>query len=241
MVYNGVNSWLRQLTCSNLFLYKIWFYTYRKFKGGVVRLPSNDDNFYFDGYPRSGNTFFVHFFIKIYPTKKFAHHLHTIAALKIAIDKQLPIFIIIREPKDAVASNLFRKVIGRKLTSNRELIEKSLIAYYNYYKFVYDNISCLNILSFNSCIANEVLTVKKVAKVVGFETKSDMHLRESLENFKTFMNQKEKEKDSYASSLPNKERAQFKKMYINEILNSPFYSTTKEIYNKLIKYDLLSK
>ncbi len=130
MLYKGFNSWLRQFTSSNRFLYVIWFYSVRKRKGDSTRLPSSSDDFYLDGYPRSGNTFFAGLLRNVYPSKVFANHLHVISGLKIALKLELPVFVIIRDPKDAVVSNLYRKIMdNKKLSLNQDLIESLLISY----------------------------------------------------------------------------------------------------------------
>lgn len=241
MTYNAVNNWLRQLVYRNLLLYKVWFYTYRRIKGDPARLPSDNDDFYFDGYPRSGNTFFAQFLLRVYPDNKFAHHLHSIAALKIALGKNIPSFIIVREPEDAVVSNLFRVVAAYKKSPDRDLIEHLLLMYYDYYRFVNDNRDRVQVLSFRLCIDNEVQTVKKIAQGVGLEIKCDSYLEKMLEGFKIYMEKKEKEKDAFASSLPNEDRKEFKKRYVNEIVHSPSYQKSRAIYNKLIRYDLMSE
>lgn len=232
---------LRQVVSSNVFLYKVWFYLVRKHRGDPVRLPSINDDFYFDGYPRSGNTFLKGLIEKLYPEKKFASHLHSISGIKIALDLNLPVFVLIRKPKDAVVSYLFRKIIITNSSSTEVLIERLLISYRNYYKFVKEHSNYISILEFESAINNETLLLKAVAEIVGFKKGSDAFLQENLKNHKVLMKKKEKQKDSYASSLPNEERAEFKSEYQKKILNSSIYRSAEDIYKELTEYDLLSK
>lgn len=62
------------------FLYVIWLKYFRKSK---LSVPSNEDVFYFDGYPRSGNSYLTILFKYIFPTVRFSHHLHCVASLKL--------------------------------------------------------------------------------------------------------------------------------------------------------------
>ena len=91
------------------FIYKIWFYTYLNQKNKNLRLPKNKDPLYFDGYPRSGNTYTFGLIYRVYPSLhcKVSHHLHSIIVLKIAIKKDIKSIVIIRNPKDAIISYLY--------------------------------------------------------------------------------------------------------------------------------------
>ena len=50
---------IKKIIKSDIFLYKLWLYVQRKGRGHLLkfRLQKNGDDFYIDGYPRSGNTF----------------------------------------------------------------------------------------------------------------------------------------------------------------------------------------
>ncbi|PAU94030.1 hypothetical protein CK503_10220 [Aliifodinibius salipaludis] len=241
MEYRRFLSWFKHLVSSNVLLYKIWFHSVRKWRGDYVRLPTKNDDFYFDGYPRSGNTFFAALFSKVYLNKSFASHLHVISGLKIALILKLPIFVMVRRPEDAIISNLYRKVVGNDVSPDRDLFEMLLVSYYNYYLFVKKNIRKINVIRFETSIENEVLLTKKIAEELGFEVQLDDSLTEMLSDYKEMMQKKEAQKESHASSLPNENRARFKTEYLNKVLNSPSYSMAETIYNELISYDLLSE
>lgn len=226
---------------SNVFLYKIWFYSIRIRTGDYVRLPSKNDDLYFDGYPRSGNTFCKGLLSLAYPQKKFASHLHSISGLKIALKFELPIFIIIRKPEDAVVSNLFTKVKNKKKELNQRTIENLLASYQQYYSFVRKYLGTFNIISFDSFIKSEVLTIERIAAAANFDAKSRKFLQETLDGFRIHMERKETQKETFASSLPNNDRAEFKNKYQGKVLNAPTYQLTTEIYRELINYDLVKQ
>jgi len=227
---------LREIVANNVFLYKLWFYGVRLHKGGQVRLPSFEDDFYFDGYPRSGNTFFGGLLKRVFPNRLFASHLHVIAGIKIALKLKLPVFVIIRKPKGAVLSNLYRILQNGKKSPDHALIERLLRSYCNYYLFVKKHIDNIYIINFDSSIHNELLMVRQVAKALRFKVESDDFLAESLASFQTIMEKKEEQKRTQVSSLPNPYRTKFKKEYEPKVLQiSPLYDKAEVIYNELLK------
>lgn len=235
-------SWVRKMVSENVFFYKLWFYSVRKYQGDYVRLPTADDDFYFDGYPRSGNTYFAGFVKEVYSCKNFASHLHSLSGLKIALKLNLPIFVIIRKPKDAIVSNLYRKVIDNNSnTPYYKKIERLIGSYIKYYLFVRKHIEHINIVNFDLCVNNGLLLIHQIAQTTGFESKPDSLLRESLGNFQKKMKNKETQKDSKISSLPNIHRVNFKEEYLKKVLNSPSYGRAQKLYNELIKYDFITQ
>lgn len=79
-------------------LYKIWFVSYRQNRGTTIDFFSKKTRLLIDGYPRSGNTYFVFLVKKLFPEVHFVHHFHAIAPIKIALSKNIPVVILLRDP-----------------------------------------------------------------------------------------------------------------------------------------------
>ena len=91
---------------TNLLLYKIYYYLIHSRRNNTISLPKKGDSIYIDGFPRSANTFLVGTLNRVFRDhlKIGATHLHTTAALKIALKNNVRSYILIRDPKEAVAS-----------------------------------------------------------------------------------------------------------------------------------------
>ena len=231
MIFN--NQFLRSLVSSYPLAYKIWFYTVRIRKGSAVRLPSKSDDIYFDGYPRSGNTYFVQLLIRLYPDIEFSSHLHSVAGLKIALKRKVPTMAIIRKPADAIVSNMFRVVNSKGLISNQKIADGLTQNYLNYYSYVLRHRKKIEVLDFNKLIDNERLLMDKVVNYIGLKRYSDENFRVMLIRNEEYMSQQEEIKDDNVSSLPNKKRKEFKKENLKYVYSSPYYSAADKVYKQL--------
>ena len=152
---------LKNIISGNVFLYKIWFYSVLKKRNTKLRLPMAGDRFYFDGYPRSGNTFTIGLIERIYPSLKGkgSHHLHSIAGIKLAIKNNLPIVVMIRNPEDAIISYLYTKKEYQLKKPN--LIDELTIEYITYYNFVLNFINRIKIIHFDEMIKNKRVSIQR--------------------------------------------------------------------------------
>jgi len=219
---------------NNPLAYKVWFYTVRVRKGSAVKLPRNGDNLYFDGYPRSGNTYFVQLLVRLYPEIKYSSHLHSIAGIKIALKSKVPVIIIIRKPDDTIVSNLFRVVNSKGLKANQRTADYLTQRYLSYYSFVLNNHSKLKVLNFNKLIENKRVLMDVLAGHIGMKKYTDEKFKIMLKKNDEFMNKEEKHKNDNVSSLPNKNRDEFKVENLELVHSSPFFRAADEVYTKLI-------
>lgn len=98
-----------------------------------ARIVSIDTDIVIEGFPRSGNTFAVRSFLLSQPgPAKIAHHLHAAAQVLWALDHHIPAIVLVRHPKDAIASLVLRnpeislaKAFDDYITFYRALLGKS--------------------------------------------------------------------------------------------------------------------
>ena len=107
--------YLRKLFMSKPFFFYLWYKLYRSKKKLKPKWFNKETTFYFDGYPRSGNTYMIFLMKEIYDEKNIIHHFHTIAPLKVALKKKIKSLIIIRNPIESVSSSYLKKFEKKEL------------------------------------------------------------------------------------------------------------------------------
>ncbi|WP_339816141.1 sulfotransferase domain-containing protein [uncultured Imperialibacter sp.] len=221
---------IRNFFLSKPIAFKLYFYLVRAFRGDKVRLPAKGDQLYFDGYPRSGNTYDVGLISDLVPGLVWAHHLHSEAALKIALKLGIKTVVIIRNPLQAVSSFIYTK----NKAATTEEIEALVQRYTKYYSFVKEKMNDLTLLSFESLTNNTAGFVTQVFSVLELESGlSQQQLNNSILNYRHRMKLAEKNKTTESSSLPNKERDIFKGKIEDEVLNSKSFEAASGLFNEL--------
>jgi hypothetical protein len=217
----------------NVFLYRIYYRFYRSRRGDPVRLPKSSDAFYFDGYPRSGNTFVINMMRHVIGIDKqtYTSHLHSIAGLKIALRKKLKPIIIIRHPKDAVASYYFTKSSHDHL--NIQLLKQLTKQYSSYYRFVYKRKEKIKIILFERAVKNEHAFTREVGEWLKISALDDASIETKIKAYKALMKEKEGEKDVRISALPNKARSKHTEASKTTLEGISEYKTALEIYQKI--------
>ncbi len=97
-------------------------------------LVSNSTDIVIEGFPRSGNTFAVVAFEWSQPRSlRVAHHLHAASQIFWGVEHDIPVVVLLREPKDAVISLVIRE---QYLT-----FELALHSYISFYRAI---LTCKN-------------------------------------------------------------------------------------------------
>lgn len=222
---------IKKIIASNIILYKLWFKVMRSKIGDRVVLPKKGDKLYFDGYPRSGNTYLlgmIHFF---FPGAIKSSHLHSIAPIKIAIRKDISCVIIFRDPKNCVASNQFRKTNGKFV--NHDLLNNQLRDYIEYYRYVLKMDKYICLVNFEDVKSIPALILNRINK--RFELRQDLVLDENqIQEYDKFISEKESSKKTASGSLPNKEREKYKKDIFDLIEKNKNYPVALKIHKELV-------
>src|SRR6056297_2644722 len=216
---------------SNTYLYRLWFYAIRSRTGDKVRLPEKSDHLFLDGYPRSGNTYLSGLLRFAHRDLRFASHLHVTASIKMALEKDVPVFVLMRSPEDAVVSNLYNIVQKKKLVPGKKLADEMLIQYINYYSIVEKNLNKLSVILFESAIDNKTGFLEIVTKKI--DPSNSVNFQEIIQSFDQRMKEKEKVKITATSALPNEKRKEFKKSNIHLVIGSKFYKKAVRIYQNV--------
>jgi len=222
----------KKLAKENKYLFWLWFTVYRKNKGTKISYINKDTNIYIDGYPRSGNTFFIHLVKELFPFINSVHHLHAIAPLKIAMNKGIPIIILLREPQEAIASNYLKKYSLKKSVLpenlNVSLINDLTKEYIDYYYFI-EKISGVNIFDFVSFINFPTKAMIEVAKIINSEINTDTLDKQVKKAVQKFGGAP----DPLGSSKPSQLKEYHKQKVKNYLETMDIFPEPMKIYHRL--------
>ena len=105
---------------------------FRLFKKRYPCYATPDASICIEGFPRSGNSFFVMTFQQWNPGTTIAHHSHLASNAKYSVKQHKPTVILIREPAEAIASAIAWD--GRE---GRIIPAVGLITYLVFYQSLY--------------------------------------------------------------------------------------------------------
>ena len=212
--------------------YILWFYIIRKNRGDKVKFFHRSTSFLVDGYQRSGNTFAVFLIKRLFPGAKFIHHLHAIAPVKIAIRRNLPIFIIIRHPLDSISSNYLMHYAMRDQhlpdVTNRGIIELMIAEWIAFYKFVVTNKGTATVIQFNDLIQSPNLVIMEISRVLKYRLPTN-----SLDMIDALINEFKGGGNQLGSKLPSSYKEGQKTIVKDYIRRSRRFHKAMEIYEEM--------
>ena len=190
----------------------------------------------------SGNTFAIHLLRSLWPDLPAVHHFHTIAPLKIALRKDIPVFILLREPADAITSNYLKHFSLRNdkeyhlKNENRKLLASLAVNYKNYYQYVLKKTQQLHVIHFNDLVDYPEKVMLTINQALPEE------FRESTGKVQEVVNEAKNQSfgsnDKFGASLPNTEKEQFKDNLKKALKELPVYEQTLNVYNQILPYTI---
>lgn len=247
---------LKKIIKSNPFFYQLYFHLVRKNVG--IRPPwfKKSTQIYFDGYPRSGNTFLSHLLRNVLFELESVHHLHCVAAIKIALRKNILTYILLRNPLDAIASNYLKhfasKINGLPTDIDIKVLNDKTKDYVNYYSFVSKKRKRLNIIEFEYLIEKpkDVITLisrdynlnfdkKDLEYALLYYYKDEEKLKQIPKDYKLKNKDGGKNsggaKDVLGSSLPNDLKRKRKEEIANHLKDKDMFKKAQKIYASIVK------
>lgn len=223
---------------SNKYLFICWYLLYRKNAGLQINWFNNDTRLYFDGYPRSGNTFAQMLLKKVYQDLDFVHHFHSIGSLEIAIRKKIPSFILFRDPEDAITSYYLKEHSLRNESDTWEIenfdncLLRNLLKYYiHYYRNILKLNKKLTLISFDQLIQNPELIMIAVNQVVPDNLK-----KEEFEIIETVFKEKNAEfgaTNKLGSSRPNLIKDRYKTHLKKKLSEFKELEKARSLFNQM--------
>lgn len=215
-------------------LYETWFKSFAKFRsiiksnriiikyflllrGKKSFLVNSNTALCIEGFPRSANSF-IHQSLKILlPDVKTGHHTHCIANIKIAFKKKVPVYILIRNPIEALSSFILRMIWIKKRGSFIKYSYYGITDYKYFYKFVLDNLDKVEIICFNEIIKNPKQILEKIVKKLNLNL--DVFKNTNISDFEDKALSNITKADFRVSSKPDKRKSIYKnkiKFYLND-------------------------
>ncbi|PSG98095.1 hypothetical protein BRD56_02235 [Thermoplasmatales archaeon SW_10_69_26] len=121
-------------------------------------LPHHD--LVLDGYPRSANSYMFNFAARFLDGHRIVHHSHASATLKMARRFGVPTFVLVRDPMDAVTSNVIRS--GGNLPYHEA-------HYAQYHRYVDDHREAFTVVPFQTAIEDPTRVLAEIETSLGQE------------------------------------------------------------------------
>lgn len=180
-----------------------------------------------EGFPRSGNTFFVSAIRCWNPQLAISHHSHLASSAKYLSRRGVPTVILIREPVAAVSSAM--------VWDGKLLATVGLIAYISFYRSLRKFWPELLVLGFEECTQAPDIAVQKINSRYGTELNwveygpsESESLRRRLERLDTRNN-----RNARNSTLPNEEKNALKQVCATRVRESPLLVTAQRLYDSI--------
>lgn len=193
---------LRRSISETPFLYKTYFHFYRKHRGICPSFFTNNTNLYFDGYPRSGNTFLASLVAENFKGIETVHHLHKVAPVKIALKLSIPCFILVRDPAESISSNYLKHFsLNGKMPEkvDRALLQRMVDDYFYYYTYVEKIRNQVYIIQFQDLIQFPAEVIRNIRDKLNLRL-SNIEIESST---KIAVQYYKGATDKYGSSRPN--------------------------------------
>lgn len=183
-----------------------------------------------EGYPRSGNTWLRNAILYKKKDISISSHMHYPSSIRLAIKRNIPCIILLRNPLDSISSLMIR---------DKTYDIKTAIDYYIFFyeNFTYYKNSNVILLDFDLVVNNinlcfKILNDKFNLNLCLFSEKND------LSQFKSFLEKREKDKYSLEEQnlvigLPSSSREKMKKNISSKILKNKNFEKANQLFLKL--------
>lgn len=202
----------------------------RKFQRRFPRLSTDKTEICIEGFPRSGNSYFVSAFHYWNKDVELAHHSHLAGSVKYAIDRKLPAVVLIRKPEDTVASALAWDGLLN--------VNVALMSYLSFYNSLWRDRDRLLVLRFENAIRHPDRCVELINKHFAETFKSEdftSRIDEAISGRLKRVNRQNQRNESN-TSLPNPVREVKKQRYVELATNSHFYPACVKLYSKYVEH-----
>lgn len=184
-----------------------------------------------EGFPRSGNSFFVATFQQWNPGITIAHHSHLASNAKYSVKQNKPTVILIREPAEAISS-----AIAWDGKEARIVPGVGLISYLSFYRSLNKYRQKILFLDFHEAVNQPDQCIERINhrfgtdfSAVEFSSEESTRLRNVIARQDKIENRSE-----LNSSLPNERKGQLKKAIVPKITSHSLFTRVQRLYDEYI-------
>ena len=206
--------------------YLVYLPMFRLFKSRFPTMATSDTQVCIDGFPRSGNTYFVSAFQSWNQGLTISHHTHLAGSIKYALKRDTPTAVLIRKPEDVLASVLVWD--GLLSTS------VALLSYIHFYRTLWKYREKFIVLTFDDVTQAPDICVQRINHRFDrqfnndvFSLNVDGDIRARLKRADLYHHRK-----GVNSSLPNSDKTQLKRQYSGRVQNNCLYPYAKSVFLK---------
>jgi len=181
-----------------------------------------------DGFPRSANSFAVNLIKYVYSSLNIIHHAHAPAVIKKALKDNIPTFVLIRNPIDAIASEYIRAQHREKRTY---YVPNLIKRYYQYYQVANENIGDLYVIQFETVTHSPEEYMRYVFETINVAT--DVNYSDVISTTKNAGASKITENNIYTISVPVQERNYYKEQIVRDLMPRYDFTRVNELYTKV--------
>jgi hypothetical protein len=181
-----------------------------------------------DGFPRSANSFAVNLIKHAYSSLNIIHHAHAPAVIKKVLKDNIPTFVLIRKPIDAIASEYIRARHREKRTYH---VPNLMKRYYQYYQVANENIGDLHVIRFETVTDNPEEYMRYVFETINVS--SEVNYSDIISTTKNAGASKITENNIYTISVPVQERNDYKEKIVRDLMPRYDFTRVNELYAKV--------
>lgn len=222
-VYKNL-AFLVAATGNALFLLPV----FRLFKNRYPRYAVENADICIEGFPRSGNSFFVTTFQQWNPRTVISHHSHLASNAKYSVKKRKPTVVLIRKPADAIASAIAWD--GREA---RIVPGVGLITYLSFYRSLRNYADRILFLDFDEAITRPDQCVAKINRRFSSSFSARAFTEEENERLQGVLERQDShnKRSAMNSSLPNERKGRLKAAIMPEITGHRLFSRAQILYD----------
>lgn len=202
---------------------------FRLFKNRYPCYAIPDANICIEGFPRSGNSFFVTTFQQWNPETTIAHHSHLASNAKYSVKQNKPTVILIREPAQAIAS-----AIAWDGKDTRIVAGVGLISYLSFYQSLNKFRQKILFLDFHEAVNRPDICVERINQRFGTIFCATEFTKEENTRLQNVVAQQDniENRSELNSSLPNERKGKLKMAIVPKISSHSLYGRAQSLYDE---------
>lgn len=202
---------------------------FRLFKNRYPCYAIPNANICIEGFPRSGNSFFVTTFQQWNPGAVIAHHSHLASNAKYFAKQDKPTVILIREPAEAISS-----AIAWDGQDGRIVPGVGLITYLSFYRSLRKYRHKVLFLNFHEAVNQPDKCIEKINQRFGADFNAIVFSKEESSRLKEVLALQDthEKRSELNSSLPNERKGKLKIAILPDITTHSLFTRAQALYDE---------